>query len=152
MLTSDCPGTQTRHDRQDYLEFSSPGHIDQEVGGGVDGEGQVGHHGQPGYEGRRVQPAGRGTPANSIINAIIFFQMCYITYILSRLSKNKRNRCLVCSFGCCHIFILGGYYEDFSPLVLKYRRSSSQIVCLSGICPFCQALLLVGFSRLLIGH
>ena len=81
------------------LEFGSPGHIDQEVGGGVDGEGQVGHHGQPGYEGRRVQPAGRGATANSIIYAIIFSKMCYIAYIWSwlsgaaehQLAKNKMN-------------------------------------------------------------
>ena len=84
------------------LEFCSPGHIDQEVGGGVDGEGQVGHHGQPGYEGRRVQPAGRGTTENSIIYAVIFVKMCYIAYIcpgsvVQELARNKMNRSLVCS-------------------------------------------------------
>ena len=44
------------------LKPCPPGHVDQEVAGGVDGEGQVGHHAQPGDQGGGVQPAGGGTP------------------------------------------------------------------------------------------
>lgn len=44
-------------------ELASPGHIDNEVSAGVDGEGEMGQHGDPADGGGGVRPAVRRTSA-----------------------------------------------------------------------------------------
>ena len=47
-----------------FLELGAAGHVDDEVGGGVDGESQVRDHAEAVDPGGQIHPASRGTSAN----------------------------------------------------------------------------------------